>query len=127
LQIIRYLFAGGCTTLVNFTLYTLLTRAAEMGTNISNVIAVSVSILFAYIINKLFVFASRAESPRALLREFVSFVSARGMVIMLEVVGLYVFHTLLGLYDIAVKAVLTVIVIVLNYVISRFWVFNRQK
>jgi putative flippase GtrA len=125
MRVVRYLFAGGCTTLVNFMLYTLLTRAAEMNANISNVIAVSASILFAYIINKLFVFVSKTESPLALLRELLAFVGARSMVILLEIVGLYIFHTMLGLYDIAVKATLTIIVMILNYIVSRYWVFKK--
>ncbi|MCL2080940.1 MAG: GtrA family protein [Oscillospiraceae bacterium] len=124
MRIIRYLFAGGCTTLVNFALYTLLTRAAGMDANISNIVAVVCSVLFAYAINKLFVFRSKAENPRALLREFISFAGARGMTIALDVAGLYIFHTLLGLYDIAVKAALVIIVVILNYVISRFFVFK---
>jgi putative flippase GtrA len=76
-------------------------------------------------INKTFVFASSVETSRALVREFVSFVGGRGMTIALEVGGVYVFHTLLGLHDLAVKVALTVIVVVLNYVISRFWIFNK--
>lgn len=124
MRIIRYLFAGGCTTLVNFGLYSLLTRVTGMNENIANIIAVCSSVLFAYVINKLFVFRSKTEGLRALLREFVSFVGARGFTIGIDVGGLYVFHTLLGINDMAVKAVLMVLIIVLNYLISRFWVFE---
>lgn len=123
-RVFRYLFAGGCTTLVNFGIYTALTRIAGLNENIANIIAVCVSVLFAYVINKIFVFRSKTESNRALLREFVAFVGARGFTIGVDVGGLYVLHTLLGVNDLIVKAGLTILIIVLNYIISRFWVFE---
>lgn len=123
-RIFRYLVAGGCTTLINFGLYTALTRITGLNENVSNIIAVCVSVLFAYIINKIFVFRSKTESNRALLCEFAAFVGARGFTIGVDVGGLYVLHTLLGINDLIVKAGLTILIIALNYLISRFWVFE---
>ena len=126
MRIFRYLFAGGLTTLVNFALYTVFTRGLSWEENVANTVAVTFSVLFAYMINKLFVFRSRAENFPGLVRECLSFFGARALTMLLEIGGLYVFHTLIGLYDFAVKAVLTVVIVVLNYVFSKFWVFGKR-
>ena len=60
-QGIRYIFFGGCTTFVNLGSYVLLRTVLGVDMTLANVLAIFLSILFAYAVNKQFVFESRME------------------------------------------------------------------
>ena len=124
---IRYLFIGGCTTLVNFILFALMTKLLHMNVTISNVISISISILFAYVTNKLFVFLSHCSKLTALLLEFVKFVGSRLVTMAFEVGGVLLFVNILGQDSLVGKLETQIIVIVGNYFISKFIVFTKKK
>ena len=81
----RYLFIGGCTTLVNLVVFTVLCRIVHLDVNISNIISVAVSILFAYVANKLVVFRSHCSSLSELAAECARFIGARLATMVIEV------------------------------------------
>ena len=60
-QGIRYIFFGGCTTFVNLGSYALLRTVLGVDMTLANVLAIFLSILFAYAVNKQFVFESRTK------------------------------------------------------------------
>ena len=102
-EAIRYIIIGVCTTLVNFVLFTLfnylfalLGIEKEVSVTVSNLLSVILSILFAYITNKRFVFCSHCDSRRELFFEFVKFVGARGITMLIEVGGVFVMFNLIG-------------------------------
>ena len=68
-EIVLYVFFGGLTTLVNFVVYLGLKNLFGVPMVASNIIAWVVSVLFAYVTNKIYVFESKDTSPRAILRE----------------------------------------------------------
>ena len=123
-EAIRYLFAGGLTTLVNFCLFALF-RLLGIGLTISNITAIAISILFAYVINKLFVFRRRSDSIAALALELFKFVGARLFTMALEVGAVELFVTALGQNEFIGKAVAQVLVIIANYFISKLIVFRK--
>ena len=125
-EAVRYLIIGVCTTLVNFLVFAVLTRLAGVGVDISNIISVTASILFAYVTNKLIVFGAKTEGfwPTAL--EFLKFIGARLFTMALEVGGVWLFCTKLGAHDILTKAVINVVVIIMNYVLSKLLVFKKK-
>lgn len=127
-EIINYLFFGGCTTIVNFISYYIPARIIEIDEIISNVIAWCVSVLFAYITNKLFVFSSKTESLTQTIKEMFSFIFARlftGVLcdVSLFALMIYVLH----INDIVSKITTQVIVVVLNYVLSKLVIFKKKK
>ena len=63
-QGIRYIFFGGCTTFVNLGSYALLRTVLGVDMTLANVLAIFLSILFAYAVNKQFVFESRTHGVR---------------------------------------------------------------
>ena len=71
---IRYLFFGGCTTLVNLGLFAVLKGPLGIDYRISNFFSVAAAICFAFVVNKLFVFQSRTSSFTEGFREFIRFV-----------------------------------------------------
>ena len=127
-QAIRYIFFGGCTTLVNLVSYYLLREVAGMeNITAANLIAISLSILFAYVVNKLFVFEHRTTSLAELFQEAVSFIGMRIGTLVVEVGGVFVMSEWCGINDMVAKLVLQVVVLVLNFVISKFVVFRNKK
>ena len=133
-EVLVYLIFGGLTTLVNIVTYWLLARVG-LATAWANGIALAVSILFAYVTNRVFVFESRAHGIEA-WREFGKFIACRLgtgvldqgiMVLGVDVLGpMVVSASGMELWGLGVKVVSNVIVIVLNYVFSKVIIFRKQ-
>lgn len=140
-ELIVYVIFGGLTTVVNLVVFTL--SGMVLGDErylISNIIAWFAAVIFAYITNKLWVFESKSWDVRVLLKEIPSFFAARVLSFLIEEAGLFVFVDLLSFKDISLKilsfeiggeliakAVLAVIVVVLNYVFSKLVIFRKKK
>ena len=123
----RYIFIGALTTLVNVGLFRLLWNIIGIDVTVSNVTSISVSILFAYVANKLFVFRHRSNSRYELIVEFAKFVGSRLFTMAIEIGSLLVFFNILGYDAWFVKLAVQVIVIVINYIISKMIVFRSAK
>jgi len=121
---VKYIIAGGCTTVVNFVVFWLLDTVLNINVNVANIISVICSILFAYVVNKIYVFVSKTDSFHALAVEFLKFVGARGFTMIIEVGGVFVLD-LLHWNGFAAKLATQVIVLVSNYIISKFFVFKK--
>ena len=122
----RYLFIGGCTTMVNLLVYAVLCRVVHLNVNISNIISVSVSILFAYVTNKLIVFRSHCSSIGELAAECARFIGARLATMVIEVGGVFVLYEILHQNEMVAKLATQVLVVIGNYFISRFIVFKDR-
>ncbi len=122
-----YLVFGVLTTAVNFICYFLLTRFFEIPVLSANIAAFIVSVLFAYAVNKLFVFETKRHRHSALLLESVSFFVSRIATLLLEELILFVFVEKLLFYDLAIKIIAAVIVVITNYLTGRFFVFRKES
>jgi len=123
-EVILYLVFGGLTTLVNIAGYILLSRWLRMDTMSANGVALALSILFAYVTNKLFVFESRTDSLSAAVREFCSFIACRLVTMAVDMLVMYVTVDVLGWCDVAMKLLANIIVIALNFVFSKLIIFK---
>lgn len=127
-EIINYLFFGGCTTVVNFVSYYIPSNLLGIDEIVSNMIAWIVSVLFAYITNKIFVFESKDKDLKKNIKELISFVAARLLTGALCDIGLFALMVkILKLNDIISKVITQVIVVVVNYVISKLVIFKKEK
>ena len=126
-EAIRYIIVGGLTTLVNFGLFTLMYEVAGIDANISNIISISVSILFAYVTNKLFVFKQRTDTFNALAIEFFKFTGSRLFTMALEIGIVALFNDILHWNATLGKAISQVFVIIANYFISKLIVFRKSN
>ncbi len=126
-ELISYLIFGGLTTLVSFVTYVVFARLFSFDVVTSNVISWVISVLFAYITNRAFVFRSNKNGFTAIIGEMCSFFASRLFSGIIETLIMYIFVDMIGYYDIAVKIVATVIVIVLNYILSKLFVFKKKK
>ena len=122
-----YLFFGGCTTLVNVAVYGLCAHAASLSTTLSIIIAWAASVLFAYLTNRTWVFESQARTAGDVLREMGSFFLGRVATGVLDWAIMYVCVERIGLPDMPVKLLSNVIVIILNYVLSKLFVFAKKE
>ena len=124
-EIIVYVIFGVLTTAVDFATYILLTRLFSMNEDASNVIAQIVAIIFAFFTNKLYVFNDKSMKMRDVLSQFAKFASVRLVTLVLNS-GLFFVMNKMGINDIITKAVVSVIVIILNYIFSKLIVFRKK-
>ena len=137
---ILYIVFGILTTLVNFLLFFLFQQLlGEQLYLVSNLIAWAGAVIFAFIVNKLFVFASRSFAARVLLREATEFVLARIFSLVVEELGLILLIELCHLPSLSLpldvvlsgeflaKAILAVVVLLMNYFFSKLVIFKDKS
>lgn len=125
--VVSYLFFGVCTTMINIISYYICARQLKLSTVVSTVAAWVVSVLFAYITNKLYVFESKSWEKNVVIREMSSFFTCRIMTGALDLVIMLVFVDLVHLYDVGVKIFSNILVVILNYIASKVVVFKHKK
>ena len=125
-ELVSYLFAGVATTLVNYVVYYLATRLLSMGVMAGTWTAWVAAVAFGYVANKAFVFHTHCDSALALLREAAGFFSMRLVSLGMETVLMYLTVTVLGLNDLVMKLVINIVVIILNYVFSKLFIFKKK-
>ncbi len=117
---------GVLTTVVNIIVYQILLSRFILKYWICNLLALLFSKLFAYFVNKKFVFRSKCSSFIALCKEFFSFIAARGLTGLIDFFGLIMMVEFFHIDKILSKYLLQIIVIVLNYVFSKLFVFKKS-
>ncbi len=126
-DVIPYLFFGVCTTAVNVVVYWLCAHPMHLGTMLSTVLAWVLSVLFAYVTNRKWVFYSEAHGRREISREMASFFGCRLATGIVDWLCMFLFVEVLGLNDLFIKLAANVIVIVLNYVASKLLIFRKRS
>ena len=125
---IAYLFFGGLTTLVSIGSFSLFYYFILKSNNLaSNVISEIIAITFAYVTNKLFVFNSKTSDFKSFLIEIISFYGVRTIASLLNVGAMYLLVDLLLFNALVCKIIVTVLIIVLNYVFSKLFVFKKAN
>lgn len=125
-EIILYGIFGVLTTIVNLVVFWILESKLNWNENISNIIAIITSILFAYFTNSAWVFNSQAANYKEKFSEFLKFTSGRCATMVIEFVGCFLlFKT--PIPTMVSKLVITVIVIILNFFISKFFAFKSKS
>ncbi len=124
---ILYVFFGGLTTLVNWGLYALLTDVLKVPYLWSTAIAQIAAILFAYVTNRIWVFESKVRTLRGIALEMAKFFACRGFSFVLDLGCMYVGVDLLKIDDTWMKLISNVVVIIVNYVFSKVFIFRGQS
>ena len=126
-DIIAYLFFGGCTTVVNIVAYWAAAYPMNLGTVPSSVLAWVAAVIFAYVTNRKWVFASQASTRQEVTREMLSFFSCRLATGVVDWLCMFVFVDLLHFNDMIIKIFANVVVVILNYVASKLLIFKNKK
>lgn len=122
---ILYIVFGVLTTAINIISFFLFTRVFGMGLLASNIGAWIASVIFAFITNKIYVFDSRDYSLKVVTKELVDFTISRGATGVLDMGLMYLFVSVIHMEDMVSKIIINVIVIILNYVLSKLYVFKK--
>lgn len=125
-DVVRYVFFGGCTTMVNLVSFYIL-RKAGTELNTANLISIILAILFAYVVNSKYVFQDKCETLRDHIRPFCKFISARLLTMVIEVGDVWLLCEKMGMNGMVGKFCTQFIVLALNYVFSKFFVFTTGK
>lgn len=124
-DILTYLFFGVLSTVVNYVVYLPAFYMLGLSAAVSNVIAWTVAVAFAFLTNKPFVFKSHDWSRKTVLPELSKFVGCRVASGVAETVILLITVDLLGWSGGFWKLVTSVLVVVANYFGSKFLVFKK--
>ncbi len=143
-EIVSYLFWGVMSTIVSWGTYSIFAVIFRNNTAVihflsietpyvvfvSNVLSWICAALFAFIVNKLWVFQSKSWKANVWLPEFWKFLSARIITGILEIVGVPLLvglgldQTILGIEGMVAKVIVSVLVVLLNYVFSKLFIFK---
>lgn len=126
-DVLAYLFFGVLTTVVNYIVYLPCYNLLNLSAAVSNVIAWAVSVAFAFLTNKPFVFKSHDWSAGTVLPELAKFVGCRVGSGALETAIIFVTVDLLRWNGNLMKLIVSVLVVVLNYFGSKLLVFRKKK
>ena len=124
-EVLLYLFFGGLTTLVSIGVFALFTSSMGLDPLWANVLSWIAAVLFAYVTNRTWVFADKADTREGILREMASFFGGRLATLGMEEALIALFITWLGFPAMPVKIVSQIAVIAANYFISKFFVFKK--
>ncbi len=123
-EALLYLFFGGCTTLVNIVAFYII-RKFGVSTYITNIIAWFLSVVFAFITNKLFVFESKNTSFKDSFKECFSFFLFRVISLVFDMGIMYLLIDLLNINEMVSKVFSNIFVIIINYVFSKLFIFKK--
>lgn len=125
-EVLLYLFFGGLAFFLNLFLYILFAGLWGINELIANVFCWIICVLFQFFTNRTWVFDGATDTAVAFWKQMASFFAGRLFTLAVEEIILAVFITWLSFNSMVVKLVAQVIVIVLNYVLSKLWVFKES-
>ncbi len=126
-EYILYIFFGGVTTVINIVAYWICTRWLGMDTDWATTVAWILAVIVAYVTNRIWVFQSKENSFGGIVREVVSFFGARIATGLMDLGIMHLFVEVLHWPDMPVKIGSNVLVIILNYVFSKLFIFRKKK
>lgn len=126
-EVWNYLIVGLLTTIVSFVVYFAVTRTfldanVAIELQIANVISWVISVAFAYVTNRIFVFKSKNKK---ILTEISKFVGSRILSLLMDIGIMFLIVTVLSMSDVIGKLISQVVVIVANYILSKLLVFKK--
>ncbi|MDT3765065.1 GtrA family protein [Priestia filamentosa] len=126
-EMISYLVFGVLTTVVNIVLYILLTKGFSVDYRWATTFAWIISVLFAFVTNKLYVFKSKTLTTSIIFRELLSFFFFRGLSYVLDLAIMIICVSWLSVDDIIAKILANIVVILVNYIASKYFIFKNKE
>ena len=121
-EVINYLIFGFLTTVVSIASYALFTRMFQIDVYISNILSWIAAVTFAFVTNRIYVFKS---ANKDLFKEAFKFYTSRITTLVIEIIIMYILVSMLHINDMVSKIIVQFIVIILNYVCSKIFVFKN--
>ncbi len=128
-EIINYLIVGALTTLVTLVSYIIITNIflidkTDLNIQIANVLSWIIAVIFAYITNRIFVFKSKVQGKEK-IKEIYNFIAARVFSLLVDMTLMFILFSLMHINDIICKMIVQIVVIIMNYVLSKLIVFKK--
>lgn len=123
-EVLLYSFFGGLTFIVSIGTYAVFNVFLSINELIANVMSWIFAVLFAFLTNRIWVFQAPTNTIQEFVKQMFSFFGGRLVTLAVEEVILLVFITILGFGSMLIKVAAQIVVIVLNYIISKFYVFK---
>lgn len=122
-----YIFFGGLTTVISIGVFAFFSYVVYLDEITANTISWICAVLFAYVTNRIWVFHSAAAGLASIIREMIAFFGGRLLTLLFETSMMLVFVTFLHQNKMLVKIIATIFVMVLNYIISKVYIFREAK
>ncbi|MGJ7922717.1 GtrA family protein [Neobacillus sp. LXY-4] len=126
-EVVNYLVFGVLTTLTNIVSYGILAKMFHVDYKLATTIAWIISVLFAFITNKLYVFNSKETNLILITKEFLSFIIFRLLSYLVDLSLMILMVEWMNIDDLFSKVVANVVVVIMNYFASRYVVFKTAK
>ena len=124
-ETILYIVFGVLTTVINIGVSSCLVKIFNFEGNIASTIGIILAIVVSYFTNRKMVFNSKAKTFKEKILEFFKFVLGRIFTMLLEIAGVFVLYSVLGVEYIITKFLMTVIVVIVNFFVSKFFAFKK--
>jgi putative flippase GtrA len=124
-ELFRYGIIGFLTTLINIAVF-VLCRRFEIDYRVSNTIAFIIAVLFAFIANDRVVFKVKQKDTKSILKRMVKFFTMRIGSYFADMFLLIILIDKFGYNEVISKAITNIVVIILNYIMSKYYIFNRN-
>lgn len=126
-DLIPYGIFGVLTTIVNIGGYWVFAHPLKLPVMVSTIVAWILAVLFAYVTNRKWVFHSEVDNAKDLLKEMISFFTARLATGVIDWVSMLSFVDMMHMNDMAVKSIANIVVIILNYTLSKYLIFRHSE
>lgn len=124
-EILLYLFFGGLSFLISIGSYAWLNIYLRINELVANILSWIITVLFAFFTNRVWVFKSEQKGFDNFIKQMVSFFGGRVITLVIEEIILYIFITSLRFPSLLIKIIAQIIVIIMNYIISKSIVFKQ--
>lgn len=125
-EVISYLIFGVLTTLVNIAVYQVMYHKLSMENLAANAVAWLVAVIFAYITNSRIVFLTKPSGIKEEFRQLAAFIGARLFSLGVDELGMWIMVDVTELNSLLSKIAMNVIVVIINYVFSKFFIFRGR-
>lgn len=125
-DIVPYAIFGILTTIINIVVYLFFAHILKKEIMLSTLAAWFFSVLFAYVTNRKWVFHSGILTFSNIIREAVAFFICRLATGMADILIMFVFVNIFHFNDLFIKIISNIAVIILNYVASKWIIFNHK-
>jgi putative flippase GtrA len=126
-EVVNYLVFGVLTTLTNIVSYGIFSKIFDMDFKLATTIAWIISVLFAFITNKVYVFNSKDSNVLLIIKEFISFIFFRLLSYIIDIGIMIIMVDWMEINDLVSKVLANVVVVIINYYASRYVIFKIIK
>lgn len=126
-EALMYLFFGGLAFFLNIILFCLIDRIISINALINNIICWIICVFFQFFTNRQWVFNCKVKGKKEFLKQLFNFICGRLFTLAVEEIILAIFIIVFSFDRTMIKLFAQIIVIVLNYIISKWIIFNKKE